>query len=188
MRLAVGTSESFTPQCNPWQTLSSSQTCLLVVRQPNVQLSSSSHTCNSITFGWLNWHSTGLRGSPPVIWQQLRQFTTSSEKWRPAYLKGWDIITSWVIGMRLGGMGMRVGDMGVRLGGMGVRLSGSEVYGMTVQLILLWQDLWWVLRWPALLLCIPIWSCATGTERQSTERQGTAKWRKDWHCDKHLAS
>lgn len=34
-------------------------------------------------------------------------------------------------------MGMRLGDMGVRLGGMGVRLGGSEVYGMTVQLILL---------------------------------------------------
>ena len=38
---------------------------------------------------------------------------------------------------KLGGMGMRLGGMGVRLGGMGVRLGGSEVYGMTVQLILL---------------------------------------------------
>lgn len=34
-------------------------------------------------------------------------------------------------------MGMRLGGMGVRLGGMGVRLGGSEVYGMTIQLILL---------------------------------------------------
>ena len=43
----------------------------------------------------LCWHSTGPRRRPPSTWQQLRQFTTSSGKWRPACLEGMGKLTRW---------------------------------------------------------------------------------------------
>ena len=49
----------------------------------------------------LCWHSTGPRRRPPSTWQQLRQFTTSSGKWRPACLEGMWKLTQWKVSSSL---------------------------------------------------------------------------------------